>query len=183
MGKTIKKKPTRKNSWLLRLLRREKSPGSTAFSDETNSVSLNELRAKGRVVEISDKDTYGMVVGDENRDVMVEFFDNKALSSPAIPTNLKIQDCETVHKVCIQLGEEYRNSDQLTIARCHINAFPVENVYSIPTIKLYPAHHKTLPVEFLPDDYSCAEGYRKFIKEEGTHRLDWESTTAPIATM
>ena len=87
MRKTIKDERMRKKSWLLRRLIGEKSPKPTTSSNETKKVPLEELRKRGQVVEISDRGTYSMVVGDEKRDVMVEFFDNEEHPSLPIATN------------------------------------------------------------------------------------------------
>ena len=81
----------------------------------------------------------------------------------------------------MQLGEGYRKSDPITIARCDINTVQVQNVYNIPTIKLYPAHDKTLPVEYFPVDYSRTEGYRKFIEEEGSLQVQWRAPSPIVA--
>ena len=78
-------------------------------------------------------------------------------------------------KVCAVLGEGFKSStDKITIARCNVKKVKVNNLYSLPTIKLYPAHSKFLPVEYIPDDYSRTEGYVRFIQEEGSHGVQWK---------
>jgi len=54
------------------------------------------------------------------------------------------------------------------------------NIYCLPTIKLYPAKDKTLPVEFFPGDYSDVDGYKKFIEEDGHYGklLEWGHSIA-----
>ena len=80
-------------------------------------------------------------------------------------------DCKVVDKVCQDLGEVYKSStDTITIARCNVRNVRASRVYCLPTIKLYPANAKCLPVEYIPNDYSHVEGYIKFIEQERYHQ-------------
>ena len=75
--KTIKKVTSRRNSWLSRLLRLHKEITENSSSDQPASVLLlDDLLQKGQVVELNNN-TYDRIVGDESRDVMVEYFDAK----------------------------------------------------------------------------------------------------------
>ena len=70
--------------------------------------------------------------------------------------------------ICVRLSERYKASrdNTITIARCNIRTVKLYCVYCQPTIKLYPAKAKWLPVEYVPKDYKREEGYLTFIEQE-----------------
>ena len=70
--------------------------------------------------------------------------------------------------ICVRLSEHYKASkdNRITIARCNIRTVKIYCVYFQPTIKLYPAKAKWLPVEYVPKDYKREEGYINFIEQE-----------------
>lgn len=73
------------------------------------------------------------------------------------------------------IGGYKNNTRQIAFARCNINLVDVKNVDSIPTIKLYPAKEKDLPVEYYPKNYDYEEGYKRFIETEGSFQIPWRS--------
>ena len=66
-----------------------------------------------------------------------------------------------------ELVKTYEKDPKVVIARCNIaqNRVPVE-IYQVPTIKLYPAEKKRLPVQYFgsKDD---VEQLKRFIYDEG----------------
>jgi hypothetical protein len=96
--------------------------------------------------------------------------------------------CTAVHKICEVLGQGYQNSgERIAIARYKVdNAdYLPTNVYCLPTIKLYPAYDKDLPVEYFPEDYSDVDGYKQFIEDDAYYGKDlrWEPPAAPVPTL
>jgi hypothetical protein len=77
--------------------------------------------------------------------------------------------CKLVAPIYQSLGEKYEGSDTIIIARCNVREVPAK-IYSVPTIKLFPANAKYLPVEYYPDSGVSLEGYVNFVEEERTHR-------------
>jgi hypothetical protein len=70
------------------------------------------------------------------------------------------------------LADRYRASDKITFARCNVQNVPLaSNVDRVPTIKIFPAKKKYLPVEYHPSDPSFLDGYISFIEEEGSNHL------------
>jgi hypothetical protein len=49
------------------------------------------------------------------------------------------------------------------------------NIYRVPTIKLFPANAKFLPIEYHPDDCTRGvDGYITFIEEERSHPVKYQ---------
>jgi hypothetical protein len=70
------------------------------------------------------------------------------------------------------LGEFYLGeSDRITIAKCNVQVVPIPDIYYLPTIKLFPANSKNVPVEYDSDDLEDFQGYTEFIEEEGYYHL------------
>ena len=48
---------------------------------------------------------------------------------------------------------------------------PIPDIYYLPTIKLFPANSKAVPVEYDCEDLEDIQGYMEFIEEEGYHHI------------
>lgn len=83
---------------------------------------------------------------------------------------IKNASCKAVEPIYESLGKKYKDEDTIIIARCNVREAPTK-VFYVPTIKLFPANAKSLPVEYHPDLDVPLEGYITFIEEERTHRV------------
>lgn len=114
---------------------------------------------------------YKEVISDSSKDVVVEFYDQEVHTLDAL-YNVQNENFKMIDNICTGLGEGYKGvQDKIVIARCNVRNVNAHNVYCLPTIKMYPANSKLLPVEYIPEDYSRIEGYTKFIEEEGSHHV------------
>lgn len=123
----------------------------------------------GLPVEISNEN-YNEIVVKSKKDVVVEYYDQEVLSFCTV-SDKQCKDAKIVDEVCMELSKRYQNaSDTITIARCNVRNVKMHCVYDLPTIKLYPANAKWLPVEYVPNDYSRMQGYIDFIEQERSLR-------------
>jgi hypothetical protein len=117
---------------------------------------------------------YKDVISDSSKDVVVEFYDQEVHTLDAL-CNVQNENFKVIDNICTGLGEGYKGvQDKIVIARCNVRNVNAHNVYCLPTIKIYPANSKLLPVEYIPQDYSHIEGYTKFIEEEGSHHVRYK---------
>jgi len=78
-----------------------------------------------------------------------------------------IQENSPPESVLKDLAAKYSNRDShVTIATCNVanNDVPVP-IYSVPTIKLYPAHNKRTPIEYFGETDDVKQ-YVDFIETE-----------------
>lgn len=133
------------------------------------SDSPGPIPVPGLPVEISNEN-YNEIVVKSKKDVVVEYYDQEVLSLYTI-SDKQCKDAKIVDEVCMELSKRYKDSsDTITIARCNVRNVKMHCVYDLPTIKLYPANAKWLPVEYVPNDYSRMEGYIDFIEQERSLR-------------
>lgn len=108
------------------------------------------------------------VVVRNNRDVLIVFYTPEVLVDNTLFSNDKGKSKPNPLKDVLQrLVNTYQDAQNVTIASCDVaeNDVPVE-VYHIPTIKLYPAGKKRLPVEYFGKE-DDVEQYKSFIRDEG----------------
>src|SRR5271154_6162512 len=79
--KKIFKKPRRKNSWLARLLRGQTE---SVTPPESHLDTCSNPPSKGQVIELN-SDNWKHIVGDPERDVVVEFYDARVLIINSFP--------------------------------------------------------------------------------------------------
>ena len=85
--------------------------------------------------------------------------------------NVQNDERTLIDDVWDKIGERYKGSEGITIARCNMRNVDANPVHCLPTIKLYPAKVKNMPVEYIPDDYSSLDGYTTFIQQEGSNHV------------
>jgi hypothetical protein len=136
------------------------------------------LRSHEEYLKHAQKDEHGCikvvetnfddVVVRNNRDVLIVFYTPRVFADDDFFSDYegKSEPCP-LKTVLEGLVSEYQNEQNVTIASCDVavNDVPVD-VYHIPTIKLYPAGKKRLPVEYFGKEDDI-EQYKSFIRDEG----------------
>ena len=139
------------------------TPSRAAVSQLSNETSPP-------IIELNSSN-YKSTIADKTKDVVVEFYNPEVcLKSFMLILTYQNERCQKVDEIYALVGQKYHGQRTIAIARCNVLKVPC-NIYRVPTIKLFPADAKYLPIEYHPDT-PLLEGYVHFIDEERALRED-----------
>jgi len=119
-------------------------------------------------VKIVVADNYDAIVNDNTKDVLVEFY------APWCP------HCKNIEPIYNSVGEKLKDVTSLVLAKIDATANTIPDdlpVTGFPTLLLFNANNKGVPVEF--DGDRTVKGIIKFVQENASVKFTFDLSTIP----